>query len=205
MGGEIVTSTIYRPGDEKAFQYSAGVCTSWEFKSRIDGFPPTFGFGFNQTDKVGDEYSKTFYDPTGKFPLYRLDVWFKGEEPVQYHNTADEGSIVGGVKAVSKYNNTIKAKDRFDIPKEWGCKAEALLAAPKPAPFAPTLPSAYEMIIDWDSEAAGKTYHYTHKRSYDVAQQLYRDVDDLPAGRREGVPVLGWRMHELGVQVADRR
>merc|ERR1712196_734851 len=121
-GEKIVTSTVYRPGEKLAYQYGPGGCTTWAFESRIDGFPPVFGFPFNQTDKVGDEYSKTYYDPTGKVPLYRLDVWFQGTTPVQYHNTADEAAIVGGVKQISKYAPKIDDEKRFTIPKEWNCK-----------------------------------------------------------------------------------
>ena len=122
-GDKIVTSTVYRPSEKLAYQYGPGGCTTWEFESRIDGFPPTAGFAYNLTDKVGDEYSKTFYDPKGKVVLYRLDVWFSGAVPVQYHNTADEGSTVGGLKRITEYKPKIEDKDRFTIPKEWGCKA----------------------------------------------------------------------------------
>merc|ERR1711988_2045734 len=116
------------------------------------------------------------YDPSGKVMLYRLDVWFNGETPVQYHNTDDEGAIVGGLKKITGYKPQIDDKDRFTIPKEWGCKADAALAlAVTPPAFAPTLPSAYEMLISWEASSAGKTYSYTHKRSYDIGQQLYRD------------------------------
>mgnify|MGYP003960048345 CR=1 FL=1 len=80
---------------------------------------------YNRTDKVGDEFSKTFYDPSGKVALYRLDVWFSGSTPVQYHNTDDEVAIVGGLKHITHYAPKIADKDRFTIPKEWGCKSKA--------------------------------------------------------------------------------
>lgn len=102
-GDKIVTSTVYRPGDKLAYQYGSNGCTTWDFESKIDGFPPVDGFAFNLTDKTGDEYSKTFYDPTGKVALYRLDVWFQGSVPVLYHNTDDEAAIVGGVKKITNY------------------------------------------------------------------------------------------------------
>merc|ERR1712098_90382 len=123
-GEKIVTSTVYRPGDKLAYQYGSGRCTTWDFESRIDGFPPVAGFPYNQTDKVGDEYSKTFFDPSGKVPLYRLDVWFNGATPAQYHNTDDEATIVGGIKKITNYVPKIADKDRFTIPKEWDCKAQ---------------------------------------------------------------------------------
>merc|ERR1719262_1055539 len=159
-GDKIVTSTVYRPSDKLAYQYGQGGCVTWDFESRIDGFPPVDGFPYNLTDKVGDEFSKTFYDPTGKIPLYRLDVWFDGTTPVQYHNTDDEATIVGGLKHITDFKAKIEDKDRFTIPKEWNCKSKAelsLAAASHPA-SAPAMPSAYEMLISWDQTAAGKTY-----------------------------------------------
>ena len=108
-GDKIVTSTVYRPGDKLAYQYGSNGCVTWDFESKIDGFPPVDGYAFNLTDKVVDEFSKTFYDPKGEKVLYRLDIWFVGGKP----SIRDSKSHV--VQPPGPYWNAVLSPGRYTV------------------------------------------------------------------------------------------